>query len=219
MAQQINLCTPLFLTRKRYFSAATMLQALAVFLVVAGSLSIYWAWSLEKLSKEFESRVLINQKEIDRLQAALRLSRAQAAPADAALLKDLENARDQLKQREELLAALQQGLLREGQGHAARMRLVAQSIPPQVWVTGIRADDRRLELSGYTLEPAALNVWMARLAQNPLLAGQTIATVKVERVQSDRSGSAGGRANRGGAPTWSFTLASTPSISGPGVQP
>jgi len=122
----------------------------------------------------------------------------------------LQAGQAELVQREQLLAELKRGLLREGQGHAARLQLVAQSIPPQAWVTAIRAEELRMELSGYTLEPAALNGWMERLARSPLLEGQRLSVVKVERVAAD--GRASGvvptavAARAATAPLWSYTL-------------
>lgn len=205
MPQQINLCTPLFQTQKRYFSALTMAQALGVFLLLGGVLAAYWSWTLQNLSAGYEQSVATNQREIDRLQAALLLNRANAGPADAALLQELQARREELQQREQLLAELQRGLLREGQGHAARLQLVARTIPPQAWVSSILADTDRLELGGYTLEPAALNGWMARLADSPLLQGQQLSVVKVERVVPDSVPAAAVRP-AAGVPYWAYTL-------------
>lgn len=223
MAQQINLLNPIFLTQKRYFSAATMAQALGVFLLLGGLLSAYWAWTLQGLSAGYEQSVANNQREITRLQAAIQLNRANAAPADAAQLQELQARQAELQQRELLLRELKRGLLREGYGHAARLQLVARSIPPQAWVTEIRADELRLELSGYTLEPAALNNWVARLSESPLLEGQQLAVVKVERVATDASTGGSAQApvrGAGGAPLWSYTLvtAMTPA-SATGARP
>jgi hypothetical protein len=47
MPQQINLCTPLFLTQKRYFSAQTMAQALNLALVGLDRLLVAVAQRLE----------------------------------------------------------------------------------------------------------------------------------------------------------------------------
>ena len=210
MPQQINLCTPIFLAQKRYFSAHTMASALGVFVLLGGVLSAYWSWTLQTLSAGYQQSVSANQREITRLQAAIRIHRDNAAPADAALVRDLQTAQTELRQREQLRAELQRGLLRDGLGHAARLQLVARTIAPQAWVTAIRADEQRLELSGYTLEPAALNGWMERLAASPLLQGQQLSAVKVERVPTD--GRAAGAvpaalaARAAGVPLWAYTV-------------
>jgi len=91
---------------------------------------------------------------------------------------------------------------------------VAASIPAQVWVTDVKADELQLDISGFTLEPAALNAWVARLSASPLLQGQHLAAVKVEKVKVD-SAWADGSTQTGTAtqvalgarrPLWSFSL-------------
>jgi Tfp pilus assembly protein PilN len=221
MAQQINLCNPIFLIQKRYFSASTMARSLGVFILVGGLLSVYWAWSLNALSGGYQQSVANNQREITRLQAAIQANRANAAPADAAQLQELQARQTELQQRELLLRELRRGLLREGYGHAARLQLVARSIPPQAWVTEIRADDLRLELSGFTQEPAALNGWVARLADSALLEGQQLAVVKVERVSAETRNSAqvSAQMHSTAAPLWSYTLVTAFSQAGAGGKP
>ncbi len=180
MSQQINLCAPILLTQKRYFSAQTMLQALAVFVVLGGGLCAYWVWSLNVASEGFKTTLATQSRELESLQAAIAQGKAGAAPVDASLTQDLHRRQAELLQREALRDALQRGLSRPGWGHAARLQLVAQSIPSQVWVTEVKADESRLDVSGFTLEPSALNDWVLKLAASPLLKGQKLATVKVE---------------------------------------
>lgn len=208
MPQQINLCNPIFLTQKRYFSADTMARALGVFVLLGALLSAYWTWTLNALGTGYRQTVSNNQREIERLQAAIQINRINAGPADAAQTKELEVRQAELQQRELLLRELRRGLLRDGYGHAARLRLVASSIPPQAWVTEVRADDLRLELSGYTLEPEALNAWVARLGDSPLLEGQHLSVVKVERVtpEARAASPASAQVRTISAPLWSYTL-------------
>jgi len=223
MPQQINLCTPIFLTQKRYFSAQTMASALGVFVLLGGILSGYWAWTLKSLSEGYHQSVSANQREITRLQAAIRLNRENSAPADAALVQELQTRQSELERRQALLAELKRGLLRDGQGHAARLQLVARSIPPQAWVTTIKADEQSLELGGYTLEPAALNGWMERLGQSPLLQGQQLSVVKVERVATDGRGPGAAPApvlaRAAGVPLWAYTLVTAAAPTTTGAKP
>ncbi|MEO5661260.1 MAG: PilN domain-containing protein, partial [Polaromonas sp.] len=176
MPQQINLCTPILLTQKRYFSAHTMGQALAVFVVLGGGLCTYWVWSLDVASAGFKRTLATQSRELEGLQAAIAQGKAGSGPADSALTLELQSRRTELSQREKLVEELQRGLFRPGWGHAARLQLVAQSIPAPVWVTEVKADDVQLEVSGFTLEPAALNGWVAKLAASPLLEGQNLST-------------------------------------------
>ncbi len=216
MPQQINLCTPILLTQKRYFSAQTMAQALAVFVLLGGGLCAYWVWSLNSASEGFRQTLATQAQELTSLQAAIAQGKLGAGPLEAALAQQLQGHKLDLQQRQSLMEALQRGLFRPGWGHAARLQLVARSIPAQVWVTALIADDRQLKLTGFTLEPAALNDWVSRLAASALLQGQQLSTVKVEQASAEVLKTLGGAAARGSAstaaaasrPMWSFTLVS-----------
>ena len=217
MPQQINLCTPILLTQKRYFSAQTMAQALAVFVLLGGGLCVYWVWSLNVASESFKKSLVSQSRELESLQSAIAQNKANAGPVELALTQDLQSRRSELVQREKLREELQRGLFRPGWGHAARLQLVAQSIPAQVWVTEVKADETQLEVSGFTLEPSALNDWVGRLAASPLLEGQRLSTVKVENanvatltaVVDGATGSALPAASSvvpASRPVWSFSL-------------
>ena len=113
------------------------------------------------------------------------------------------------------LAELRRGLMAPGQGHSARLQWVAQSIPDQVWVTQVRGDALQLEVAGFTEEPMALNDWVARLAQSPLLHGQQLTRVKVERAELATGAGLARSAQPASAPVmararapWAFTLVS-----------
>ena len=219
MPQQINLCTPILLTQKRYFSAQTMVQALAVFVVLGGGLCAYWVWSLNVASEGFKTTLTTQAHELESLQAAIQQGKVSTAPLEAALAQQLQGQKLDLQQRQSLMEALQRGLFRPGWGHAARLQLVAQSIPAQVWVTELKADDNQLALTGFTLEPAALSDWVRGLAASPLLEGQKLSTVKVEHASAallktlgnasapvvSAASSATSAAAR---PMWSFSLVS-----------
>ena len=206
MAQQINLCTPILLTEKRYFSAQTMAQALVLILVVVGGLCAAWVWNLESAGRGFNATMATQATEIDSLQAAISRSRANAAPVDAGLLQQIQDKRTALAAREKLLAALRDGVLVPGFAHSDRLRWVASSIPEPVWVTRIKMQEGRFEVMGFTLEPSALNDWVAKLSSSPLMHSLRLADVKVENT-SQGAGTTGKPAITG-QPTWAFSLVS-----------
>ncbi len=218
MAQQINLRTPILLAQKKYFSADTMAVALAVFLLLGGALCAWWVWSLNTSADAMNATLAGYARERESVQAAIKARQEAAAPAAAALKQELQYRRDELAARRSLLGELTRGLASAGQGHAARLRLVAQSIPGQVWVTALQADDAKLDVHGFTLEPDALNTWVAALAAAPLLKGQALSAVKVERARLEQMGA--GAAGPSPAPqaaasaplqrpAWEFVLVST----------
>ena len=230
MPQQINLCTPILLTQKRYFSALAMVQALALFAVVGGGLAAYWVVTLKAASQGFRQTLAAHTSEMASLRAAIETRKAVALPVDPALVQMLQTRRLDELRREKVLFELRRGMFRPGWGHSARMQLVAQSIPSQVWVTDIHADEGHIDVSGFTLEPAALNEWVSKLATHPLMQGQKLATIKVDRVGAEgqspnglvASVPAGAPAQVAAAatapqrPVWSFSLVS--SLSSPLTQ-
>lgn len=208
MAQQINLCSPIQLANKQSFSAKTMAQALGVFVVAGGALCAAFVWNLHKASAGFAQTVQSQSRDIDNLKNALTAARANTAPLGPAMLAELQAKRTELSQREQLLLAAQEGVLRPGMGHSDRLALVARSIPQPVWVSGIKADSNRFEVSGFTLEPAALNEWVARLSSSPMLSGLRLATVQVENTALNAAPAGALVPVSVGRPVWSFNLVS-----------
>jgi Tfp pilus assembly protein PilN len=184
MPQQINLCTPILLTQKRYFSAQTMALTLGLFIALGGLLCAAWVWSLHNASAGYSQTMTGQAREIESLQVAIQRSKASAAPVDPALVQQLQERRKVVQQRGQVLVALQDGLLRPGEAHSDRLLLVARSIPAAVWVTEVKADATRFEISGFTLESAALNTWVGTLAGSPLMRSLKLAAVKVENTQA-----------------------------------
>jgi len=200
MPQQVNLYLPILRKQKESFTAQTLAQALLILLVGGGALSAAWVWNLQRASSSLQQTLDAQGKELTSLRAALEASRASAGPVQAALTNELAQQRSELQKRQGVLDALSQGVVLPGQGHAARLRLVAQTIPPQVWIGTLKTDSDVLAVSGQTLAPEALNDWVGKLAASPLLQGQTLSAVKVEQIAPS--------AAPAGVASWSFTLVS-----------
>lgn len=207
MPQQINLCTPLLLAPKRYFSAQTMVQALAVFVVLGGGLCAAWIWNLNRSTADMAQLRASQATELASLQSALLANAASAAPLSPELQAQVQSLRSQVQAQEKVLLALQEGRLVLGAAHSDRLALVSRSIPGPVWLTGVTADATRFEVTGYTLEPAALNEWVNRLAFSPLMQGLRLATVKVQSARLAKA-TAEATATPAGREAWSFTLVS-----------
>lgn len=214
MAQQINLCTPILLTQKRYFSANTMAIALGVFAVLGSVLAGAWIWNINQGREAFVRSGVAQTRELENLKAAIEHSRASAAPADPMLLAQLQASRNALAQREKLREALKEGMFRPGWGHSDRLTWVARSIPAPVWVTEVKMDGDRFEVSGFTLEPAALNEWVDKLSVSPLMQGMRLSTVKVENATAALTATPGMPVPAASSPAappravWSFNLVS-----------
>lgn len=215
MAQQINLCLPILLKEKRYFSANTMLLSLGFFVVAGAALCGYLVWNLQHATAALQQTVVAQTKEMEGLQAAIQRSRASAAPPDPALVAQVQELRNTLVHRQRLRAALQEGLLRPGWGHSDRLTWVARSIPAPAWITEMRLNDNRFEVRGFTLEPSALNDWVNQLAISPLMKSLRLASVKVENASNATNTAAVAAtappstpASGAARPVWSFHLVS-----------
>lgn len=225
MPQQINLCTPILLTQKRYFSAHTMAIALGVFLVLGGALCGTWVWNLDHAGESFQQSLATHAGELESLQNAIQRSKANAAPVDPALLAQLQTRRNAVAQRVKVKEALTEGMFLPGWGHSDRLTWVARSIPAPVWITEIRMDATRFEVTGFTLEPAALNDWVDKLSTSPLMQGLKLATVKVENTSMTANPAPIAAVSAASAPVaparavWSFNLVSVAPISVPGGKP
>lgn len=196
MTQQINLCNPVLLTQKRYFSAQVMLRAYLGLMVLLSATCVYWVWQLDAERDAFNVAVKTQSSELKILQDSMGKIKLDAGTAVKGLSQGLQAQRLKQLQREQLLTALNKGHFQAGSGHAARLKLVAQSIPAKVWLTEIKADDGLLQLAGLTLETALLNEWMRRLEGSPALAGQKLSFIKVEQSLAPSA-----------KPVWNFTMA------------
>jgi Tfp pilus assembly protein PilN len=233
MPQQVNLCLPILRQQEKRFAAQSLAQALAVVLLVGGGLAAAWIWNLNAAVASLQVTLASQSKELENLRATLERTNASAGPLESPLVQELRQRKLEMQQRQSVLEALSQGLFAPGQGHSARLRLVAQTIPSVAWLTQIKADDQLLELNGFTLEPAALNDWVSKLAASPLLQGQSLNTVKVEGikpantlVQAASGGAAPAASGLVGVPDvkpaiWSFSLLSkvATATSASGIKP
>lgn len=214
MAQQINLLTPILLAPKRYFSATAMVQALGLLLLGALLIGAWLQLQAQQTRQSYQQIQADANSERQVLMDALMRLPGNTDPA--VLNQQLTAARQGLQLRRQTLDELTRGQAVTGQSHSDLLRLLARSVPPPVWLTELRWNGGRLELQGLTLEPAALQPWVQQLAAHPLLKGQQLAAVNVERLAAGAGDAAGlaagseaGPATRRAArPRWRFTLVS-----------
>ena len=218
MPQQINLYSPILLTPRRYFSAAAMLQALAVLGLGLGVLGGWVVHGTQQLRQGVAAAQQTSAGEKQRLTSELLLKPAPSKD-NSALEQQAAQARSQLAERLALLAELDAATTAPQVAHSVLLRHLAQTVPSAVWLTEVKLVQGRVELAGMTLQPEALRPWLARLAEHPALAEQALRTVRVERVEK-AEGAAGGDVGIGpGAETWRFRLLSARPARTPGETP
>ncbi|WP_342617866.1 PilN domain-containing protein [Rhodoferax sp. GW822-FHT02A01] len=217
MPQQINLCTAVSAPQRQRFPASVMVAYLVASLVLLALVSGFWLWSLDSSAKTYEQTLELQAREIKSLQAAIQRGRAAASPVDPALLREVQDQRALIQQRENMLQQVSQGLYQPGGRHSDRLQLLAHSIPADTWVTRVKADRAVFEVSGYTLDTSSLNDWVTRLGQHPLMQGLKLDTVAVNLVPEATAAIAKAAASAPAAaarPMWTFTLLSAAPATG-----
>lgn len=208
MTQQINLFSPGDAPKEQRFTARSLAQALVAVVVVGGALSGLLVWKLHRSTADYQQTLAAQERDIQGLNAVLAASHAGAASVDANLQKQLQAARARLQQREALLTQLRDGAPEPGKGPADQLLLLSRTIPDRVWVTAMTADGAHMDISGYTLEPSAINEWVGRLSRSTVLEGTELSAVHVENI----SGTPQAAALAQSASTrtvWSYQLVST----------
>ena len=244
MPQQINLLTPILLAPRRHFSALALLQASGL-LLLAGVPFGLWLQHQDR-GAEARHQALLAQFATERqtLQVARA---GLPPPADAGVLaQQLQTLDDANRARQQLLDQLQgdgpgmassgspspspspDGSRSEGNPagshvdksglrHSDLLALVARSLPDSAWLTELRYQPGRLELIGGALDTSALRPWLARLSAHPLLAGQSLAALSVDRLNGRGAAVSAGALLPNGEPlrsaalpVWSFRVVSGP---------
>lgn len=201
MPQQINLCTTALRPLRQRYQAKTLLRLLGASLLLIGALGALWLWSLGRSGQQYQHTLEAQATEIQNLQLAIQRSRTAAGPLEPALQRELQSQGSAVQAREQVLQALRTGLLQSGERHSDRLLLLSKTIPDDVWVTSLRADRGAFEVAGFTLEPASLNAWVARLGQQPMLRDMPLSGVKLSYV-ADAASATPSR------PRWQFSLQS-----------
>jgi len=220
MAQQINLLTPILLAPRRYFSALTLLQASGL-LVAAGLAAALWLQQRDRQA-EAAHQALLARHAAERQQLAAARARLPTPEDAAALQAQIAALASGNAQRRELLASLAGPGV--GERHAELLDLVARSLPEAAWLTELRHAPGRVEIVGGTLDTGVLRPWLGRLGAHPLLAGQTLAALRVERLGANTGDMAGAPLLEGGAalargplPVWAFRVVSAPAAAASGA--
>lgn len=184
--RQINLYNPALLPKREHFSA----RHIAVGVAAAGVAMVAIAWWAAKQSDVLRGEIASQAQEL-----ASETARAQGpplvdgqpvpTPQQVALLEQaLRDKQAQLEARRAAREALKRGRAGPDAGPSALMRIIAESIPAAAWLTEVRAVGGRFELTGKTIDPAAVQGWLERLRASGFLAEAPVPTVRVERIEA-----------------------------------
>ncbi|MEO8142865.1 MAG: fimbrial assembly protein [Betaproteobacteria bacterium] len=179
MAQQINLYNPIFLQKRKHFSAVTMLQALGLLL---GGIVAFYGYALN------ESRTLARLSDDTRKQLQAqseqvgRLTREFSPQGRSKLLEEeVARAAARLKQRQELLEVLRTGGLGNTEGFSRYLAALARQPMNGVWLTGltIGGDEAQLLLSGKVLYSDLVPAYIRALNREEVMRGRRVAELRL----------------------------------------
>lgn len=179
MSQQINLFNPVFLKKKKYFSAVTMLQALA--LLLGGSLLFYGYAA-------YQASILSRQaRETDRQMEAVKTRLDQAVAAYAPkqpsklLEQELQRLDAQLKGRQEVFDILRSGELGNTKGYSDYFRAFSHQVVNGLWLTGfaIHGAGNEIGVNGRALQPELIPQFITNLRREPVMQGKVFSTMEM----------------------------------------
>jgi Tfp pilus assembly protein PilN len=186
MAQQINLHTPILLQPRQQFSAGAMARAL---LTLALALLMLGAWMMVQnraLRRDGDQTEQRQKAEHDQLKNSLATLQKQVDRVT--LEQQLRGLEQDIAQERRVLAELDRGRAHPGWAHSDLLALVARTVPPPAWVTELRFSPDRIQISGMTLDPPALQHWITQLSLSEALQGRPWAEVQVEAAGRGGSG-------------------------------
>lgn len=185
MSQQINLFNPIFLQRKKYFSAVAMLQALGLILLGSALFYGYALYQVRQLSQQSDETAKRYADEQSRLARYAATYSPQQTVRQ--LEEEVKRAQAQLAVQQEVVETLESGALGNTTGYSEYLRAFARQVVPGLWLTGftISGDGVRMSLSGGVLDPALVPAYVRRLNREPIMAGKSFASLQMSQPRGE----------------------------------
>lgn len=188
MSQQINLLSPIFRKPRFSFTSATaMLYGVAIAAALTALVAVYEDYRLRALQAQART-VEGTLKEARALHAKLTAEQAARKP-DPQFATRIAQLDTRLKNRQEIIDALQGGVVGTTDGFSEYMRVLSRQSVDGLWLTGfdITAGGAELTLSGRTLSAGLVPAYLKRLNQEKSLQGRQFATMRIEQSAAGRA--------------------------------
>ncbi|AOY88887.1 fimbrial assembly protein [Marinobacter salinus] len=201
MIQQVNLFTRELRPRKEIFKAGAAMGLVG--LAFAGFAAAYGV--VQYQNNHLEEHVTRLEQETRSLdQVVTQLSEAVSARQPAPEVQDaLKRITDTLTRRQRLLERVESLVLDGGQSFSPRMAALARQIPEDVWLTALRLDAERgqVTIEGRARSGALVPAYLENLGDEPVFTGKTFGAFRLSRpdegawidfhVATERSGEGG----------------------------
>lgn len=185
MSQQINLFNPILLRQKKYFSAATMAQALG--LIVLGVLLValyvgYRSTGLRAEADKTSAQLMQAQAQQARINAEFG-----ARQPDPQLAAELQKAGADVKALQQVFDILQTGEIGNTAGYSEYLRAFARQAADGLWLTGltIHGAGNEMALQGGTLRPELVPAYIGRLTREPVMRGKSFAMLEMRQPPAE----------------------------------
>ena len=181
MSQQINLLNP-SLRKPRDWLTATPL-AVACVTVLALVAAVYFPVKHQADGRQREAASQAAQLKAEQARLLEASKTIAAHKPNAQLAADLASAREQLRDRQAIMAILDGGAVGNSRGFADYLRGFARQVPSGLWLTGftIGAGGGEMEIRGRMLDPATLPEYIRRLNSEPAFQGRSFAALDIRR--------------------------------------
>lgn len=193
MSQQINLFNPIFLKKKKYFSALTMAQGLGLIMLGSVVVVVYAQLQLDDLKTETVSTA--TQLKQTRAQMAKVAADYPPRQKSKALEDEILRVEAEVKQQKQAAEIVQQGGVGNTKGYSEYLRAFARQVVDGLWLTGfsISGSGGNLELRGRSMQPQLVPGYINRLRQEPIMRGKAFDTLTMELPETVSDTGAAGK--------------------------
>jgi len=188
VSQQINLFNPIFLKQKKYFSAATMAQALG--LIGGGTVLVAAYAGYQTLQLQGQVKESLAQMQLAQAQYAQTLANSPPRQKSRDIEEKIRAAEGEARTMQQAFETLQRGELGHRNGYSEYFRAFGRQIVPDLWLTSVQivGAGNDIQLSGRTLRPDAVPEFLHRLRREAILRGKSFSTLEMRRPEQQDAG-------------------------------
>ena len=182
MKQQVNLYQPMFRKQQKVFSALTMLQITGFFIVVLSAIYGYSGYRLRPFSVELDK----TNAQLTKLSQQIEVvsKRFNARGKNKLMESEISRLTTRLDNMKKIKNALSEGSFGNASGFSTLFEALARNHVDGAWLTDITISDggAKLTLSGKSIDPELVPIYIKRLADAPAFKNQRFNILDLERI-------------------------------------
>jgi hypothetical protein len=209
MSQQINLFNPVFLQKKKRFTAAAMAASLGVLMLGLAGLSVAAKLRLASLQAQAEQ----GAAQLERTQKRLASVSAEFTPRqqDPKLAEELSQAQGELVDLKDVAGVIERGELGDTAGYAEYFRALARQNVDGLWLTAVSIAGAGADIGvrGRAMDPALVPGYLGRLRNERVMQGKPVGSLQIGEAAALKT-VRDGKETSTPAPYVEFSLQSSP---------